>query len=105
MPRDLWAKPSTEARQNFDTWASPFPTTKPATLKPLTKPREWPLLPSQATTRAKARGMAVSVVSAEPKTSEAVAQFCTLAGRSETVMDKQRKLRLKQLRPLPSIGE
>ena len=104
MPRDLWAKPVAEERQNFDTWASPFPTTKPATLVPMTTPREWPLLPSQATTRAKARGMAIQVVSVDPEATGEAVQFCTLAGRPETAMDKQRKLRMKQLRPLPSIG-
>lgn len=104
MPRDLWAKPVTEERQNFDTWASPFPTAKPRTLVPLKTPREWPLLPAQATTRAKARGMTTSVVLAGPRAAGEAVQFCTLAGRPETAMDKQRKLRLKQLRPLPSIG-
>ena len=104
MPRDLWSLPGSEAgRQNFD--KSPWPVAETAGLVKLTKPREWPLLPSQATITAKARGMVTLTVSAKPWGAGEVVQFCTLSQRQETPLDKQRKLRGRQLRPLPMLGE
>ena len=103
MPRDLWSLPGSEPeRQNFDSQV--WPTVETAGLTKLTKPREWPLLPSQATITAKARGMTTLTVSNSLWGDKSAVQFCTLSQRQETPLDRQRKLRSKQLRPLPMLG-
>ena len=102
MPRDLWSLPGSEPeRQTFD--RSPWPVAETTGLTKLTTPREWPLLPSQATITAKARGMTTLTVSAKPWGVNEVVQFCTLSQRQETPLDRQRKIRGKQLRPLPML--